>query len=393
VPTRQGWVVVAAAVAAIIAARVFAMIELYVAAAAVIGLVLVCWIYVRAVPLRLRVTRTLTPSRVHAGDTTRVEVSATNRGARTPVLRLRDPVQTTRGALLQLAPLHKGETARAAYRLPTARRGVVAVGPLAVEVGDPFGLASRSLVAAPILELTIYPHVDLIAAPSAGGERDPHGSMVVANAMASQGEEFFALREYIVGDDLRRVHWPSTARNDELMVRQDELPWQDRTTVMLDVRGSAHSGASFERAVSAAASVVRACFRHHHLVRFLATDGTDSGVGTGLAHVEGIMEYLAVVEPEGGGSMRSAIEAVRRTSPGGVLVAVLGRATSFETEAIAHFAASSTTVLGVVTEPPVPPAIRRGVKFVDATVDGRFAESWSQVARNGRSREHMGVRA
>jgi len=50
------------------------------------------------------------------------------------------------------------------------------------------------------------------------------------------GDDFYALRPYVVGDDMRKVHWPSTARRDELMVRQDELPWQGRVTIPQPLR-------------------------------------------------------------------------------------------------------------------------------------------------------------
>ncbi len=65
---------------------------------------------------------------------------------------------------------------------------------------------------------------------------DPLAGAEHPNALGRGGEDFYALRHYVVGDDLRRVHWPSTARHDELMVRQDELPWQGRATVLVDVR-------------------------------------------------------------------------------------------------------------------------------------------------------------
>jgi uncharacterized protein (DUF58 family) len=66
-------------------------------------------------------------------------------------------------------------------------------------------------------------------------------------------------REYRRGDDLRRVHWRSTARTGELMVRREEQPWQSRATVVLDSRRTAHRGtgaaSSLEWLVAAAASV------------------------------------------------------------------------------------------------------------------------------------------
>jgi uncharacterized protein (DUF58 family) len=325
---------------------------------------------------------------VHAGDATRVELGATNLGSRrTPVLRLRDPVGGTRGALLHLAPLRPGESARAAYRLPTTRRGIIAVGPLGLEVGDPFGLAVQSAVAAPVLELTVYPRVDPIAAPEEGGDRDPHGSASYMNVLGQQGDDFYALREYVVGDDLRRVHWPSTARRDELMVRHDEMPWQDRTTVVLDVRRASHTAASLERAVSAAASVITATAREQHLTRFLASDGVDSNLGTGMAHSEAILEYLARLEAVGHGSFRQILDTLTRSPQGGVLVAVLGRATSGELDTMARLHRSFRTVIAVVSEGPIPPPtpLQARLVRVDATRDNTFATSWGSMVRTTRT--------
>src|SRR5438270_830794 len=79
--------------------------------------------------------------------------------------------------------------------------------------------------------------------------------------IVGSGDEFYALRAYEVGDDLRRVHWPSTARRDDLMIRQHEMPWQGRATVLLDVRQGAHTEQSLEQAVSATASLLTASWQ------------------------------------------------------------------------------------------------------------------------------------
>jgi uncharacterized protein (DUF58 family) len=386
--TRQGWIVILIAVGVLIAARAFGIIELYVVGAVLVILPLAALVYVRAARVRLRVSRSLSPTRVHAGDATRVELGATNLGTRrTPVLQLRDPVGGTRGALLHLAPLKPGESARAAYRLPTTRRGIIAVGPLGLEVGDPFGLAVQAAEAAPVLELTVYPRVDPVAAPKEGGDRDPHGAASNLNVLGQQGDDFYALREYVVGDDLRRVHWPSTARRDELMVRHEEMPWQDRTTVVLDVRRASHTAASLERAVSAAASVITATGREQHLTRFLASDGVDSNLGAGMVHNEAILEYLARLEVVGHGSLRQVLDILTRSPQGGVLVAVLGRATPGELDTLTRLHRAFRTVIAVVCEPPMPaPTVLQGRLIrVDASRDGTFAPAWSSSVRSNRT--------
>jgi uncharacterized protein (DUF58 family) len=386
--TRQGWAILIVAVGVLIAARAFGIIELYVAGAVLVILPLACLLYVRAARVRLRVSRSLSPTRVHAGDATRVELGATNLGGRrTPVLHLRDPVGGTRGALLHLAPLKPGESARAAYRLPTSRRGMISVGPLGLEVGDPFGLAVQAADAAPVLELTVYPRIDRVAAPGGGGDRDPHGAMANPNVLGQQGDDFYSLREYVVGDDLRRVHWPSTARRDELMVRHDEMPWQDRTTVVLDVRRASHSAASLERAVSAAASVITASAHEDQLTRFMASDAVDSGLGSGIAHNEAVLEYLARLDAVGHGSFRQVLDTLTRANQGGILIAVLGRATSGELDTLARLRRTFRMVVAVVSEPPVPEPspLQSRLTRVDNTREGAFGPSWGTMVRSIRT--------
>jgi uncharacterized protein (DUF58 family) len=363
----------------VLVGRMFGVIELYIVGAAIAALVIVSLLYVRFASLRLRIGRSVSPSRVHAGDATRVEVSATNvNNRRSPLIKLRDPVGGTRGALLHLAPLAGGATARAAYRLPTSRRGLVPIGPLTVEVNDPFGLARRRAEAAPVLDLMVYPHVEPLPTLQAGGDRDPNGMTINANTLGLQGDDFYALRQYVMGDDLRRVHWPSTARKDELMVRQEEMPWQDRTTVLFDVRRNAHAGpASFERSVSTTASVVASAFRDRHVLRLFASDGTDSTAGAGLAHVEAIMDYLAVVEPASHGSLLEAVDHVYRARLGGTLVVVLGRAPAGEIEVLGRLFRTFRSTVIVVHDHPVPVATGRGVRVVDASTEGPLAERWA----------------
>lgn len=387
--TRQGWLLLLAAAGLVLAGRVFSVIEFFVAGAAAGLLPLVALAYVRLVRLRLRVSRTITPTRVHAGDTTRVELAAANHGRRrTPVLSLRDPVGGTRGARLYLAPLRPGERARATYRLPTSRRGVLQVGPLTLEIADPFGLATRRATGAPSLEVTVFPQVERIVALRGGGDRNPLGSVAHRNALGRQGDDFYALREYVLGDDLRRVHWKSTARSEDLMVRQDELPWLEKTTVVLDARRAAHTEESFERAVSAAASVVTAATRGGQVVRLLASSGTDSEPGTGIAHTDAILEALARIDPSSGGSLRRVLDGLSRMShAGGTLVVIVGRITTPEVDALVPLRRWFKKVVLVITQAPLPDR-RPGhaaLTIVPTTRDGALRQAWRHTAAGDRT--------
>ncbi len=321
--TRQGWVLVAAAVAMVAAGRLLAVVELSFMGAA--ALVLVVVVAIRAALLRLDVgvRRDVHPPRVHAGSASRIELEVTNRGARpTPVLRITDAVSRTKGADLQLAPILPGGRARAAYRLPTERRGIITIGPLDVVASDPFGLTAVRLRGADRTELTVYPRIDhIVGLPESIGH-DPEAVNESPTSLGIVGEEFFALRPFEIGDELRRVHWPSSARFDELLVRQTELPWQGRTTVLVDLRAETQSLASLDLSVSAAASVITAARRGGDLFRLVATDGVDSGFVPGNAAYAAVLEYLATAEVSTSAPLTRILDSLRRSSQGGALVVI-----------------------------------------------------------------------
>jgi uncharacterized protein (DUF58 family) len=104
--------------------------------------------------------------------------------------------------------------------------------------------------------------------------------------------------------------------------------------VLLDVRRSAHTPASLELAVSAAASIVTASWKRRDLVRFATTDGTDFGFGGGQPHAEAIMEHLATVEATGAGTLRGMVEAVGRDGTSGALVVVVATIADSELTAL-----------------------------------------------------------
>jgi uncharacterized protein (DUF58 family) len=383
--TKQGWLVTIGGLVLVAGGRVLGVLELFILGASAAALVLFSIIAVSLARLRLNVDRNVTPPRVYAGSPSRVELSVRNDGTRTtPVVRMFDPVTGTRGADLMLGPLEPGVTARAAYRLPTEKRGIVEIGPLEVIVTDPFGVASSATVASPISELTVFPRVDeIVPVPHTSGD-DPHAGADHPSALGRTGEDFYALRPYVVGDDLRRVHWKSTARRDELMVRQDELPWQGRVTVLLDVRRSGHSPESLELAVSAAASVVTASWKRRDLVRLITTDGTDLGFAAGTAHAEAIMEFLATVPASSGGTLRGTVEALALTPHGGGVVAVVGNIGDAELGALARLRGQVGSVTIVQfhrsswdnAAPPERGGLV-GPGTVRVTRDQPFADAWN----------------
>jgi uncharacterized protein (DUF58 family) len=397
--TRQGWLVVIGTVVLLGAGRLLGLTELFALGVIAAVLLIASAILVGTARLELEVGRSIHPARVHVGTASRVDLTIRNlRATTTPVLRLRDPVSGTRGADLLVPPLGRGERTIAAYRLPTDRRGLVQIGPLDVVVGDPFGLTSVATVAAPRVGLTVYPHVDQIEPLPYTTGHDPLAGARQPNSLGRTGEDFYALRPYVVGDDLRRIHWPSSARHDELLVRQNELPWQGRTTVLLDVRKAAHAGDSLEVAVSAAASIVAATARRNDLVRLVTTAGSDSDFAPGSDHIEAIMEHLAVVPPAPTGSLRRAVEMLTRHSTGGALVVIVADAPTDDLRAtlqlrsrygsltIVHIDRSAWDPGAAVGPPPDLPALR-------VTRDSPFATAWNAHVRASTRRGRTAIGA
>lgn len=350
--TKRGVGLLVAALALFVVGRIIGTDELHMLAASLLVLAVAVLVYLSTRSISVQVDRTLHPPRVHAGNASRVELVLRNRGGSTPVLSVRDPFHRGwRWARFLVPPLSRGTATRAAYRLPTDKRGVYDIGPLEVLLSDPFGIATRRFTAAGVTQLTVYPRIDHVRSmPTSQGE-DPHSGVQRPRSLLGVGEEFYALRQYEVGDDIRLVHWPSTARMDDLMIRQYEMPWQTRVTILLDVRASVHTDESLEAAVSAAASVHDAARRTQSLIRIVDTGGTDSGFAAGAAHDDAILEHLATVAASRDDRLAGVAATLRRAGNGGSLAIVTtDRAPAADLRALAGLRGRYGTVVLVLLE-------------------------------------------
>jgi uncharacterized protein (DUF58 family) len=258
--TERGTGLLGAAVLLYLASRAFGVSELQLAAVATAGLVVAAALFVWTTSANLEVSRLVRPGRLFfdaAGD---VEVTIRNVGRLpTATLELRDhvPLVLADSPSVTLPPLRAGERAVLHTPLRGGQRGRFVVGPLTVRLRDPFGLVARARRLPGTGEVVVYPPVwDLPPGLPLGGATAT-GAEGTPRPLAS-GEDRSTVREYVQGDDLRSVHWASTAHRGKLMVRQAESPQDPRAVVLLDVRDDRHRGhgpgASIETAVAAAAS-------------------------------------------------------------------------------------------------------------------------------------------
>ncbi len=405
--TRRGWTLAGAASGLIVAGRLLGAVELSVLGVITVSLLFAAWLWVRSRRRVVRVDRSVHPHRVHVGGDARVDIEVDDPGpADSPQLMLTDVFDGGRRAARFLVPsLRRGQRARAAYRVPTNRRGRYALGPISLTVTDPFGLARRSWAAGAADEVTICPRVhELRPPPGAPGRlRSASPFAVRFHAPAVDGEEFLTLREYEVGDDLRRIHWRSTARTGELVVREDEAQWQPRAVVLLDTRPSAHDEASFEAAVEAAASVVARLARSVLPVEVITTDGRTLGVtGTGGRHGLGgealIMDQLAVVQPNAPEHLAGVVRPLRSQVRRGLLVAVMGTLARPDLDLVNALGAPNAPLVLVRTRgaegadrgAPAPTGrSSAGVIVVDGAA-GRFVTSWdTAMLTRGRATDRV----
>ncbi len=314
--TRKGFGMLALAGAMFVSAILFGIQELYPIGAAAVLLVLASRVWIGGQNWDLRVSRRIHPLRVPAGVEARVELNVVNHSRRrSPVIMASDPFdEGKRWARFSIAPLAPGGERTASYRLPTSNRGIFRLGPLELEVTDPFGLARVVRCATPDASLTVHPRVEKISSRSvtAHNDRDMHLPLPV---LGRSGDEFYGLRQYEPGDDLRMVHWPSTARVDSLVIRQAESLWRGRATIAIDLRSAVHDSETLEPMLSAGASVAAAALRAGLHIRVITPDALDTEFGTTAAHRAAILDSLAGANTHQGSSLTEGLRAVRTSDP------------------------------------------------------------------------------
>ncbi|GAA1926807.1 DUF58 domain-containing protein [Nocardioides hwasunensis] len=202
----------------------------------------------------------LQPERVAAGESVAAGVLVVNRAStRLVPTTLEVPV----GSAIHrygIASLATGAAHEESFTIRTERRGVIAVGPAMTRRGDPVGLFSRDVVWTPVREVLVRPPLVPMESLGAGLLRDLEG--VSTDAVSQSDLAFHALREYVPGDDLRHIHWRSSAKvmastgESALLVRQYLDTRRSHATIVVDDRVTSWPDPEdFETAMAVAASI------------------------------------------------------------------------------------------------------------------------------------------
>jgi uncharacterized protein (DUF58 family) len=356
--TVRGRAFLAAGVTAITCAIVLDQSELTRVGVLVLSLPLItAWVVGRN-RYRLALIRTVTPQLVAAGQPARVTLTLTNEG-RTPngVLLLEDQVPYVLGTRPRfvLEGIGTGWRETVTYQVRSDVRGHFEIGPMSVRVTDPFGLVELGRTFRTTVPLTVTPRTVLLPQIPLGGAWTGSGDNR-PRAFATGSAEDVTVRDYRQGDDLRRVHWRSSARLGELMVRREEQPWQSRATLFLDNRTIAHRGqgiaSSLEAAVSAAASIAVHLSHRGFAVRLVTATGEDPSsswhVRSADLNTGPLLEALAVVQQTGQVGLDTGW--LKEGSHGGLTVAVFGSVAPIDLPVLRRMQHQAGSAIGIALD-------------------------------------------
>lgn len=322
--TRTGWGVLAAGTGLLLAGLLLGLPVLRLLAGAVVGALALGAVQARRAP-RLEVRRDVYPEQVPRGDAAVARLSVRNVGGRRSYpFEANDPTGHE-VVEVRVDALDPGQSTTRTYRLPTSRRGVIPVGPLTLTREDGLGLFRAEVATGSTAVLRVHPRTHVMLAVATGRQRQYDGRQADASLRGSQ--VFHALREYVVGDEIRYVHWKSSARTGQLMVREHIDPHRPQLTVLLDTRQARYDGGAgepFEEAVDLAASLLRSATDRANPVRLLTTAGLSLGNELRRQDLGPLLDQLCGVQATQGiqGSWTSVLN---RESVGGSLAIVTAR--------------------------------------------------------------------
>jgi uncharacterized protein (DUF58 family) len=288
------------------------------------------------VPAPVEVRRHLEPARVRRLSRCAVVLDLTNRGRVPVTVTVRDRVGDEHVGL-DVPRLLPGQPTRSALAMPVQRRGVVATGPVRLHRSGLADLFRVTAVHGSAAQVTVLPRVLPCRGLPAGVRR---GQVGADERVLQGGTDLVGLREYVPGDDLRRLHAATSARTGVLMVREDADPGRPHLTLLLDDRtGSYATADDFEEACDATVSLVRAARAEGHPVRVVtssggievgADPGAAAGAGRGDDLADRVGQLLAELGDPAGSGPLAGRAALGRHDPD-VLVLVSGsRATASE---------------------------------------------------------------
>ena len=247
-----------------------------------------------------------------------------------------------RQSVLEPGPLPSLHRRVLSYRAFVARQwGLYTVGPLSIGCFDPLGLffARRRLERLDAFE--VYPRAAMVQATALFGGRSTVAARDVTAAAAGQSLLFRGVRDYQAGDDVRRLHWPATARRGSPMVRENERDLQPVFTVFLDLdrrgRGGLGRKSTLEYLVRVGTSLLWTAHRRGDAFGLVAHADRPLIVppAQGEAHLAAALHELVVARQTGERPLLEIVEQNRDLAPPGAAAVLVFSTTDVDLEALA----------------------------------------------------------
>lgn len=256
---------------------------------------------------RLSVKRQI-PSLVTAGEPTNIYLEVKNRKRMAVwVLTVSDTIanerETLRASIVFTRIRGKGRQI-GQYRIQLMQRGRYTVGPVQFSTRFPLGIVERSAIAQEVEELIVCPRPGQLLVNRKDLRSHDQLVMRQTSRVGTYDDEFHRIREYRTGDNTRRIHWRSSARRNELMVKEFHESRDENLMVLLDLWQPPHPDTSHMECVETAVSFATTLIKDHlATVRdseiHLAATGADDNEWMGQAGAggwESILRFLALVQ-------------------------------------------------------------------------------------------------
>lgn len=295
--TKRGRALLALGLLTYVVARAFGSKPLYPVALGVLFALLAAWLWVRLARGPMRLHREVGADERYEGDDVEVELRLEH-AAQVPPASL-VVVEHVAGLGERRTPL---ESKHGRYTLERLRRGRYAFLEVRAVVEDAFGLQRLEVPLVAPSTLLVYPRlVELDRLFSEGGTFSQDGRRLLLRRPS--GFDLHSVREYEQGESLRKVHWRSTAKRGELMVKELEDAPRDEVAILLDCNQgkAAVGGDSFDLQVRAAGSLLLAQARRGRraLLVLNAAQPTTQRVHSFETDWRQAYDLLAAAEPDG----------------------------------------------------------------------------------------------
>ncbi|MGW8527058.1 MULTISPECIES: DUF58 domain-containing protein [Nocardiopsidaceae] len=371
-PTVRGWLVAGAGLVLLTVGVVSQYQELALLGGVAVTAVAAASLVVGR-PAAVAVRRSLPSPRTSPGSALRVRLEMRNPGRRS--VGVVEPVRGHGGERpVRLPSLGARAAGGAEYRVLAARRGVVSLGPLRVGRADPLGLAAVYRESGGADRVWVHPRWERLRTVPVGRVADPEGT---ADGAPAGAQTFHSLRDYVPGDDLRLVHWRSSARLDKLVVREYIDTSQPRLHVIVDDRPTAGGEDRLDEVASAAASVLATGVQAslHCEVSLVSGRGRDSTGG-----LPPLLDLLAEARPAPDADLPQALRLARTRPSGDTAVLVSGALTTADLRSFGelghHYSALVAVTVGAEDRPSAPAP----VTLLAAGDAAGFVERWNETS-------------